>query len=191
MEVLYAQLDLSGAEASIKDIVWDPLPQPESFLTDFAAFLCTTRQCACRYGPVGWPLSGVGGWVWAKTPIHAVVLELSVLRECGLHEFGQLEKVLEHRRFRTWRPLCVRLGPQSAMWVLFGHLVLPASVDDFGHFVVIPWMSSGLAEGASEELWNFVSGSILAFGKKHEARAPWKRLVPAFRGFSQSLFKVS
>lgn len=107
MKGLYAQLDLSGAEASIKDIVWDPLPQPESLSTDFAAFLCTTRQCACRYGPAGWPLSGVGGWVWAKTPIHAVVLELSVLRECGLHEFGQLEKVLEHRRFRTWRPLCV------------------------------------------------------------------------------------
>lgn len=127
----------------------------------------------------------------AKSRIHAVVLELSVLRECGLHEFGQLQKILDHKRFRTWRPMTVRLDPEVGLWVPFGFICLPSSVDDIGHFVVAPWMHNGLAEASGEELWTFVSAAVLNFGKRYESRQPWKRLVPAFRKFSQSLFQVS
>lgn len=60
---------------------------------------------------------------------------------------------------------------------------------EFGQCVVVLMMRRGLAEASPEDLWIFMPAVALIPGK-HDARLPWKRLVPAFGVFWQSLLKV-
>lgn len=169
------------------------LPKPFDLATTFSPFVCAAREFTCRCGPSGWPMAGVGCFVVVKPghTVHALLLDISMLQESGMHEYAQLEKALEHKRYRTWRPTAVRLTSEHIMWVPYGMLCMPSTTCEVAAFMVIPWMDAGMAEATTEDVWRFISGAIIGFCNKNETKSPWKTLLPAFRSFNSNLFVTS
>lgn len=185
---LYVQLGASQRAISTEGLSFSPLPQPTGVTKEFAPFLCTSRNFTCRYGPSGWPMVGCGCWVYALQPMHLLILCMSGLQQVGFHDYGTLEKSLDHKKYRTWRPCSIRLAPGKLMWIPYGHLVMPSTAAEYASFVVAPWMVPEMARDTTEELWQLIAATIINFAKKHEDKSPWKTVLPAFRVFSQSLF---
>lgn len=187
---LYTQVDCSQHEAELEALDFQPLPRPCDLQGAFAPFVCTARQFTCRCGPSGWPLAGVGSFVVAKenSQLHALVLDIATLKEAGMLEYAQLERALEHKRFRTWQPTAVRITSSQMVWIPYGMICLPSTTNELASFMVIPWLSAELAEGATEDVWRYISSGIIAFGNKNETKSPWKVVLPAFRNFGSRLF---
>lgn len=191
MRGLFSQLGgkTLGEGDTAKDLNFNPLPEPHKVFGDFAPFACCVRQFSCRFGPSGFPLTGVGGFVRSYGPMHGIVLDIVTLQSAGLHSFADLEQTLDHTKFRTWRPTAVQIDDKSLLWVPYGHISLLSTSEEFGRFMTIPWFSSSLAVQSSEELWQFVSSTNISFGNKSSDRRPWKWLLPSLRAFSEGLFK--
>lgn len=188
MKGLYVQLGSSKATISVTGLSFAPLPKPIGVTKEFAPFLCTSRNFACRYGPSGWPMVGCGCWVHALQPLHLLILCMSGLQSIGFHDYSGLEKCLEHKKYRTWRPCSVRLAVGELLWVPYGHLVMPSTSAQYGSYIVAPWLNADMARDTTEELWQLIAATIINFARKQEEKAPWKTVLPAFRAFSQPLF---
>lgn len=189
MKGLYAQLDGAILTEQLKKMAATTPYSPEGLDGAFAPFCCSTKQFTCRIGPSGWPLFGAGCWISPRHQVHALILDIATLREASLHDVSQLEKVLEHKRFRTWKPTAIRLDRGSMAWIPFGKVVCLSTTVELAEFLVIPWMHPQLAEKSTEDVWQFVATSNISFGNKNEGRAPWRTLLPALREFSTSLWK--
>lgn len=132
---------------------------------------------------------GVGCFVRTFGNCHGVVMDLPSLQAAGLHEYSDLGKALDHKKYRTWKPTCVQLAKDMVMWVPYGSVALLSSIDEGGGgLMVLPWLSQSLGVQATEELWAFISTSNISFGNKNADKSPWRTLLPALRSFSQSLF---
>ena len=123
--------------------------------------------------------------------VYGVLLDIQGLQQAGMHEYGALEKALEHKKYRTWKPTSVVVKPGMAMWVPYGQLVLLSIDSEVASFVVCPWFDSDLARDCTEDVWQYMVGHIISHANKNEQKAPWKKLLPAFRAFSAPLFATT
>lgn len=190
MKGLFAQVDTSlvDPESKAKMLTSAPAPDPEHVLGDFAPFAVVLRQSACRHGPAGWPLPGVGCWVRSFGEVHGVLLELESLKGAGMHEYNDFNAALDHRKFRTWKPVGIRLSAGYILWIPYGQIGLLSTTDTIGSFLCIPWFNKDLAIATTEDLWSWIAGANIACGNKNPERSPWKTVLPALRNFTQGLF---
>lgn len=72
-----ARLEIASLDAEVRKLKFESTPEP-GLTPEFSPLLCPTRQSAYGFGAAGWPLSGVGGWVYAQMPI---LHEFSVFKE--------------------------------------------------------------------------------------------------------------
>lgn len=192
MKGLYAQLDADIDSTRFDAINLSPVPQPQGLLKAFAPFMCVIRQWSCRTGASGWPLIGLGCWVWTDVEAHGLLLEAEALHAAGLQDFATgLDKVLDHRRFRSWRPPSFQLTSGCMLWVPYGCIPFVSTSSEFASLFVMPWIEKDLAESVPEEMWAWLASANIACGNKHRDRLPWKHLLPALRAFSGSLFQTT
>lgn len=106
MKGLYAQVDATNIDPKlVEGIALNPVPAPQQLMGAFAPFVCVIRQWPCRSGASGWPLIGLGCWVWAESEAHGLSVEAEGLRAAGLQDLSAgMDKALDHRRFRSWPP---------------------------------------------------------------------------------------
>lgn len=117
-----------------------------------------------------------------------MILELDALKSAGMHDYGDLGAALEHKRFRTWKPVGVQMAAGELLWIPYGQVFLMSTTETIGSFVCFPWFSKDLAVASTEDLWSWIAGTNITCGNKNPERSPWKTLLPALRNFSQTLF---
>lgn len=189
MKGLFAQLPCDRLQ-TLGKVNFGNLATPEQLDGAFAPFVMTARANAVRFGPSGFPMFGVGCFIIGLNDYHGIVQPLLPLRAAGLHEISDVDKTLDDRRFRTWRPISLKANREHIVWAPYGYLPFLTGGDEFNSHLIVPIMNATLATQSTEDIWTFISTQIISFANRHDnmSKSPWRTLIPALRTFNQQLF---
>ena len=182
---LLKQLDLSKLS---NDEITLPsfMPAPQNLLAEFSPFVIAFRKHTVRFGPLAWPMNGVGALAIGleETVCLVLVPMKNLLDNCQLKHLDDFEDRLESKAFAKHSEYSfLQLAPGSACWVPYGWVALPSTAAAVGSILIIPWLAKQLKDATDPDVWALVSGQLQATVRKNENKMPWKRVGQPFTQF--------